>query len=101
MKRFESGDVFKPAYQGQGFEPLQIPDTTALLRQNNQARLQEAKMFADQRMTDLKLEESVRKTGPFTRITSSECSLPIALLYQRVLLSQFFLMCQLFRCSII
>ena len=61
MKRFESGDVFKPAYQGQGFEPLQIQDTTALLRQNNQARLQEAKMFADQRMTDLKLEEQAVK----------------------------------------
>ena len=61
MKRFESGDVFKPAYQGQGFEPLQIPDTTALLRQNNQARLQEAKAFADQRMTDLKLEEQAVK----------------------------------------
>jgi len=61
MKRFESGDVFKPAYQGQGFEPLQIPDTTALLRQNNQARLQEAKMFADQRMTDLKHEEQAVK----------------------------------------
>ena len=61
MKRFESGDVFKPAYQGQGFEPLQIPDTTALLRQNNQARLQEAKAFADARMTDLKLEEQAVK----------------------------------------
>ena len=61
MKRFESGDVFKPAYQGQGFEPLQVADTTPLLRQNNQARLQEAKMFADQRMTDLKLEEQSLK----------------------------------------
>lgn len=61
MKRFESGDVFKPAYQGQGFEPLQVADTTPLLRQNNQARLQEAKMFADQRMTDLKLEEQALK----------------------------------------
>lgn len=61
MKRFESGDVFKPAYQGQGFEPLQVADTTPLLRQNNQARLQEAKAFADQRMTDLKLEEQAVK----------------------------------------
>lgn len=61
MKRFESGDVFRPAYQGQGFEPLQVADTTPLLRQNNQARLQEAKMFADQRMTDLKLEEQSLK----------------------------------------
>ena len=61
MKRFESGDVFKPAYQGQGFEPLQVADTTPLLRQNNQARLQEAKAFADARMTDLKLEEQSLK----------------------------------------
>lgn len=61
MKRFESGNVFKPAYQGQGFEPLQVPDTTPLLRQNNQARLQEAQMFADQRISDLKLEEQSLK----------------------------------------
>lgn len=61
MKRFEEQIAFQPAAQSQGFAPVQAPDVTGLLRQNNQARLQEAKMFADQRMSDLKLEEQSLK----------------------------------------
>jgi|DEB0MinimDraft_6_1074348.scaffolds.fasta_scaffold00602_3 hypothetical protein len=61
MKRFEEQIAFQPAAQSQGFAPVQAPDVTGLLRQQNQSRLQEAKMFADQRMSDLKLEEQSLK----------------------------------------
>ncbi len=61
MKRFEEQIAFQPAAQSQGFAPVQAPDVTGLLRQNNQARLQEAKAFADARMSDLKLEEQALK----------------------------------------
>lgn len=61
MKQFQEQNLFQPAAQSQGFEPVKAPDVSGLLRQNNQARLQEAKMFADQRMADLKLEEQSLK----------------------------------------
>lgn len=61
MKRFESGDVYRPARQSQGFAPLQIPDTTPLLRENNRARLQEAEAFANARISDLRMEEQSLK----------------------------------------
>lgn len=61
MKQFQEQNLFQPAAQSQGFEPVKAPDVSGLLRQNNQARLQEAKMFADQRMADLRLEEQSLK----------------------------------------
>lgn len=61
MKQFQEQNLFQPTAQSQGFEPVKAPDVSGLLRQNNQARLQEAKMFADQRMADLRLEEQSLK----------------------------------------
>lgn len=61
MKRFQSGDVYKPARQGQGFEPIRVPDITPLLRENNKVRMQEAEQFANARIADLQMEEQSLK----------------------------------------
>jgi len=61
MQRFESGDLYRPSAQGQGFAPIQAPDVTPLLRENNRARLQEAEQFANARLSDLRMEEQALK----------------------------------------
>lgn len=61
MQRFETGDLYRPSAQGQGFAPIQAPDITPLLRENNRARLEEAKNFADARLADLRMEEQALK----------------------------------------
>lgn len=69
MKRFDSGDLYQPAAQSQGFNPIQAPDITPLLRENNDARMQEARMFADERLADLELEEHALK---YTELLENE-----------------------------
>lgn len=61
MQRFETGDLYRPSAQGQGFAPIQAPDITPLLRENNRARLQEAEQFANARLSDLRMEEQALK----------------------------------------
>ena len=61
MKRFESGDLYQPAAQSQGFSPLQVPDITPLLRENQQARMQESQNIANAQLADLKMEEQALK----------------------------------------
>ena len=69
VQKFEGGSLYQPAAQSQGFAPMQVPDFTRLLRENNESRMQEAKAFADQTIRNQDLE---RRNQEYMELVENE-----------------------------
>ena len=61
MKEIERRSLYQASQVSQGFKPIQQPDITPLLRENQQRMLNEQKMFADAALQDFQAKESAMK----------------------------------------